>query len=121
MNKFSGCHNKQLNELSKELWLWCIDKNVNIMGMAVHIAVVDNAIIDSLSRDFNNSVEWSLNDSVFNKLCSIFEQPSVDLFASRLNHKLKSYVSWKPDPGSIACNAFSIDWDGIYGYCFPAI
>ena len=117
VNKFGGCHNKQLNELSKELWFWCIDKNVNIM--AVHIAGVENAIADSLSRDFNTSVEWSLNDSVFDKLCSIFEQPSVDLFASRLNHKLKSYVSWKPDPGSIACNAFSIDWDGMYGYCFP--
>ena len=85
--------------------------------MAVHTkAGVENSIADSLSRDLNTSVEWSLNDSVFDKLCSIFEQPSVDLFASRLSHKLKSYVSWKPDPGSIACNAFSIDWDGMYGY-----
>ena len=71
VNKFGGCHKKQLNELGKEFWLWCIDKNVSTM--LFRIAGVENAIADSLSRDFNTSVGWSLNDSVFDKLCSTVE------------------------------------------------
>ena len=117
VNKFGGCHNKALNDLSKRLWRWCIEKNVNIM--AVHIAGTDNVMADSLSREFNTSVEWSLNRKVFDKMCIALGQPDIDLFASRLNHKLDRYVSWKPDPDSLACNAFSIEWTGLYGYAFP--
>ena len=34
----------------------------------------------------------------------------VDLFASRFTHQLPNYVSWHPDPGAIACDAFAQDW-----------
>uniref|UniRef100_T1JP53 Uncharacterized protein n=1 Tax=Strigamia maritima TaxID=126957 RepID=T1JP53_STRMM len=36
--------------------------------------------------------------SVFNKLTEEFGTPSIDLFASRLNFKLKIFYSWAPDP-----------------------
>lgn len=46
--------------------------------------------------------------------------PSVDLFASRLNHKAKCYVSLEPDPCAIAVDAFSIDWSKFEScYAFP--
>ena len=32
--------------------------------------------------------------------------PSIDLFASRLNHQVSCYVSWKPDPGAAFIDAF---------------
>ena len=38
--------------------------------------------------------------------------------AARLNHKLPTYVSWKPDPYSVAINAFSASWSKSYMYCF---
>ena len=40
-------------------------------------------------------------------------------FATRLSSKLPKYVSWKPDPGSVSIDAFSISWNNYYSYCFP--
>ena len=50
---------------------------------------------------------------------SIFGKPDIDLFASRINHQLSNYVSWRPDPGAKAVDAFSINWSPTYNYCFP--
>ena len=33
-----------------------------------------------------------------------FGQLTTDLFASRLSHQLRQYVTWKPDPSSIGTN-----------------
>ena len=38
----------------------------------------------------------------------------VDLFASRINHQLTAFVSWRPKPGAMACDAFNLK-----GYLFP--
>ena len=48
-------------------------------------------------------------------------QPDVDLFASRLNYKCKRYVSYQPDPGSYAVNAFYIKWTNLAFYAFPPL
>ena len=45
--------------------------------------------------------------------------PSIDLFASRLNHKNETYDSFKPDPGSIVVNAFHMSWTSYLFYAFP--
>ena len=47
--------------------------------------------------------------------------PSIDLFASRLNHKNETHVSFKPDPGSIAVNAFHMSWTSYLFYAFPPL
>lgn len=116
-NKYGGCHNTDLNSLSRSIWQWYLERD--IMISATHIAGVNNRLADSLSRSFNESVEWSLDTEVFRSLCQIFGTPKTDLFASRLNNKLPIYVSWKPDPGSVACNTFSIKWGVEFGYAFP--
>ena len=43
----------------------------------------------------------------------------VDLFASRVNAQLKSYVSWRPDPDAMAVDAFTLDWSKFRAFCFP--
>ena len=45
--------------------------------------------------------------------------PEVDLFASRLNCQLTPFVSWKPEPGAWAVNAFSLCWTALKFYAFP--
>ena len=45
--------------------------------------------------------------------------PNIDLFASRLNYKLKPYVAFKPDPEACAINAFSISWSTYSFHAFP--
>jgi hypothetical protein len=43
----------------------------------------------------------------------------VDLFASRLNHKIDKYVSRRPDPHALAIDAFSLTWINELYYIFP--
>lgn len=62
----------------------------------------------------------SLEVSAFNKLVDKWGQPAVDMFASRLNYKVRNYVAWKPDPSVSAIDAFTIDWANYdLIYCFP--
>ena len=48
-----------------------------------------------------------------------FGEPDIDLFASRLNCQCERYVSWMPDPGAFAVDAFSLNWSGFKMYAFP--
>ena len=56
---------------------------------------------------------------IFRKITDIWGDPSIDLFASRLNHQVSCYVSWKPDAGAAFIDAFSITWDKQLFYAFP--
>ena len=46
-------------------------------------------------------------------------QCEIDLFASRINYKLRNYISWRPDPGASAIDAFMFDWNHTKLYIFP--
>ena len=61
-----------------------------------------------------------VSDFVFNIITDLFGTLEIDFFATRLNHKLPMYVSWKPDPYFVAINAFSVSWSQSYIYCFPS-
>ena len=78
---------------------------------ACFIAGKENVKADALSREFNLNLEWSLNDDSFYYLCTLFGQPEIDLFASRLNKKLPRYYSLNPDPYAIGIDAFAYKWD----------
>ena len=74
-------------------------------------------IADKLSR--HNQViqtEWSLSQQVFNRLCSRWAQPQIDLFATQFNHKLPQFVS--PDPAAWAVDALSLPWENLDVYAF---
>ena len=45
--------------------------------------------------------------------------PDVDIFASRINHMVPRFFSWRPDPACEAVNAFNQSWHGVVGYAFP--
>ena len=42
----------------------------------------------------------------------------IDLFASRLNFKIPTYVSWKPDPYAKYVNALFMQWKKMLFLCF---
>ena len=57
---------------------------------------------------------------VFNQLLKAFLfRPTIDLFASRVNAKLPTYVSWKPDPIAQYVDAFTVKWALYPFYTFP--
>ena len=51
----------ELNRLTKEIWEWCMARNIWIS--AFHIPGKDTSIAEKLSRNFHR--EWLLSDELF--------------------------------------------------------
>ncbi len=118
VNHMGGCHSAELNNLARQLWLWCIQHGVWII--ARHIPGIHNTSADFLSRNFSDHLEWKLDPGIVCNILTKFNvTPSVDLFASRLNYQFKPFVSWHPDPEAKASDAFSISWANDLIYAFP--
>ena len=118
-----ACINKKcsnvriLNELTRELWLWCKERNIFIS--ALHLPGTLNTEADHESRVFNIDTEWMLFPTLFKKLTDELGTVNIDLFASRINNQVQKYVSWKPDPDAFAIDAFYVHWGEYNGYAFP--
>ena len=103
-----GCQAEECNFVIKDIWDWAIARR-NWLS-ASFIPGKLNITADQLSRNLTVGTEWKLNPLIFMKISSLFGSPSIDLFASRINHQLDTYVSCRPDPGATYINAFTIDW-----------
>ena len=114
-----GSSKFQLNKLTREIWDFTISHH-NFIA-ATFIPGKINLIPDKESRNKRYvETEWNLNSQTFDIINKAFGPFNVDLFASRLNYKVKHYVSWRQDPGAKFCNAFLIpNWNEFYAYCFP--
>ena len=44
--------------------------------------------------------------------------PTIDLFATRINTQLRTFVSYRPNPNCVAVNAFLINWEKEKFYAF---
>ena len=118
INNMGGTHSVKCNSVAKDIIMWA--KQRNIWLTATHIVGKDNNWADRLSRKINDNLEWTITQEAFNQLCAQKEigLPTVDLFASCLNHKLPKYVSIYPDASAMFINAFAFQWEG-YVYLFP--
>ncbi len=116
INNMGGTKSITLNKLAREIWYWCISRDLDLT--VVHIPGLMNTKADFNSRSFNVRTEWSLHPTVFSWLIQTLFTPDIDLFASRLNAKLQKFVSWMPDPCAYACDAFSLNWSEFESYAF---
>ena len=118
INKMGGTKSKECNAVACEIWDFCEARKIWLV--ATHIPGDENIEADYESRHFSDDTEWELTESIFNKICELWGYPSIDLFASRLNHKTPQYISWHYDPGAWAVNAFTVDWSEFHlPYIFP--
>lgn len=117
VNNMGGIKSTACNLLAKAIWEWCQHREIWLT--AAYLPGKLNVIADGKSRKFNDQLEWMLHKTVFQDICSTFGTPDIDLFASRNNTQLNRYISWTPDPGSEAVDAFSVDWKPFYFYAFP--
>ena len=117
VNKQGGTQCMILNDIAVEIWEFCKQRNIHLSS--AHIPGIHNTLADTASRKFHDSAEWMIPDDIFGLITAQFGKPDIDLFASRLNHKVASYVSWKPDPGATYIDAFSLPWSGKFIYLFP--
>ena len=63
--------------------------------------------------------EWSLHPQVVRSLLRVWGNPSIDLFATRLNVKLPLYCSLVPDLQAVFEDALQHPWDDLDLYAFP--
>ena len=108
-------------ELTEEVWnVLNLFLTHNIQLLVKHIPGRFNTLADRMSRvDKPISTEWSLNQEIANKIFQIMDFPSIDLIATRLNHRLPLYVSPIPDQKALSIDALSMDWNRIHAYAFP--
>jgi hypothetical protein len=116
INNMGGTKEK-CNELARKILKWCYHNNNWIS--AAHLPGKMNVRADKESRSIHDNMEWSLNPEVFQIICEHLGTPEIDLFASRLNRKVESYMSWRPDPEAVAVDAMSENWEGLFFYAFP--
>ena len=117
LNSMGGMQSILCDTLAKEIWLWCIQKQLWLS--ASHVPGKDNIQADRASRHFDDNTEWMLHQDIFLSIEQLWGKPEIDLFASRLNKQHPCYVSWKPVPGASFTDAFTISWSDYYFYAFP--
>ena len=112
-----GVQFRNLNDITKDIWRWCEKKKIWIF--ASYIASAENVEADFESRRKESTAEIELSSVAFTKITDRLGKPEIDLFASRVNAKCEKYISWKRDPGSIAIDAFTQNWNKHFFYAFP--
>ena len=106
------------NKLARQIWEFAIARDLWLS--AAHIPGAQNIEADEASRVLDDRTEWALRGDPFKIMCKIFGEPTIDLFASRLNHKVPWYCSWEPEPGAVFIDSFMYNWGTeTLIYAFP--
>ena len=118
INKMGGTHSFRCNKIARKIWDFAEKRKLWLV--ATHIPGLENEEADFLSRNFSDDTEWSLCSEIFQIIIQNWGKPDIDLFASRLNHKVDKFVSWFNEPGTLAVNAFTLNWNKLgLIYVFP--
>lgn len=118
IGKMGTSHSRKLNSLVREIWDWCIQHDIFLSTS--HIPGVENEAADVESRKPLKETEWALDQAIYQQGIQLLDvNPVIDLFASRLNYKVKPFIAYQPDPEAQAVNAFTISWKSYFFYAFP--
>ena len=117
INNLGGTVSRELILLTRSLWMWCLERNIQIV--AQHLPGSTNKVADEESRTLRDRSDWMLSTQVFDRINHLFGPLEVDLFASRLTSQLPVFYSWRPDPLAKATDALVQDWSRIKGFANP--
>ena len=117
INKKGGTHSESLTRLAVQVARWCEERNIILR--AQYLPGILNVIADRESRRKIDWSDWKLDPMTFQTLRGVWKV-SIDLFANPWNAQLPKFVSWNPQPGAWAWDAFSLNWAELTGsYAFP--
>ena len=120
LRRQGSLHSPFLYFLSKEILEFCYDQEITLLPTYLRGAL--NVIADAGSRNGPISTEWTLDPHSFAEICSWWGVPQVDLFATRFNTQMMTFVSPCPDPAAVGVDAMSIDWNLWWSvYLFPPL
>mgnify|MGYP001014298428 CR=1 FL=1 len=110
VNKMGSVRSPECDGMARKIWYYAIPRNIWIT--ASYLPGTENTEADYESRrNHIDNKEWMLDVDIFQQIKSTLGlSPCIDLFASRLNHQLKPYISFGPDPEAKLINAFTVDW-----------
>ena len=117
INNHGGTVSRELVSLTRDLWMWCLERNIHIQ--AQHLPGVLNRTADWESRSMRDRSDWKLDQQIFLGIEEHYGPLEVDLFASRLTSQCRRYFSWRPDPYAEATDAFLQDWTSMKGFANP--
>ena len=114
-----GGRSRFLNSIARRLWTMCYSNQ--ILLTAVHRPGKVNQRANLLSRWKKDHTDIRLPQACFDRIEQSFGPHSVDMFATRDDALLPLFVSWRPDPDSIATDAFMFPMKNENPYCFPPV
>ena len=118
INKFGTTKSKRRNAIVREIWDYARGKNMWIS--ACFVPGKENKEADQASREFDDTTEWTLRKDYFIEICRRFGKPTIDLFASRLNHQVSRYCAWEADVSAVYIDGLMYDWSREkLAYAFP--
>ena len=117
INNLGGTVSPRATEIAKELWMWCLERNITVK--AQYLPGVENVRADMESRIMPDRSDWMLNRQIFQRIQNRMGPVGIDLFASRLTFQLPRYFSWRPDPMALATDALLQEWEGLKAYANP--
>ena len=66
INHLGGTVSRDLVNLTKDLWMWCLERNIHIT--AQHLPGIQNTIADAESRAQMDRTDWKLSPPIFHKI-----------------------------------------------------
>ena len=113
-----GTKSLAMNDLATGICLWSEKRGLTLVPRYLpgHL----NVLADHLSqRGQILKTEWSLNQTVADRIFRAWGRPFVDLFALGKNTKLAIYVSPIREETSWKVDSLVQNWDGLYAYAYP--
>lgn len=115
-----GTHSRSLYLLTLQLFTWTDQHGIILVPR--HIPGHLNVLADRLSRRHQIiQTEWSLSQSIADRIWKVWGRPHVDMFATRENSKLPTFVSPFQDNQAWRTDALSFSWTGMWMYLYPPI
>ena len=101
-----------------EILHWCLEHHI-ILRIR-HILEKFNFLADRLSiLDKHLNTKCFLDQMVTNYIFQMLRFPNMDLFATRVNHKLPLYVTQVSDNNASTIDSLSMNLNNLHAYAFP--
>lgn len=84
IKNMGGVQSQQCNREAKEIWKYCEQHGMWLIP--AHIPGKLNVEADLASRKFSDDIEWELAPKLWHRIIANWGQPTIDMFASRINY-----------------------------------
>ena len=75
INAMWGTHSRECITIAKDIWHWCIDRQIWLT--AAHIRGTKNVEADRESPVYTDNKEWMIRPDIFRKITDIWGNPSI--------------------------------------------